>query len=335
MIKVLLIFGFSFFNPAPSDSIGMETVNGKKFVLHKVEAKETLFSISRRYRTTVAEIVQNNQGADSGLEVGRVLRIPYTSSPAQPATTTHTVATGETLYSISRKYNIPVDDLKSWNNLKENSLSVGQVLVLKAKSLRDQQVTNLPVLKKEGVHVVGASQTLYSIARQYEVSVDDLKAWNNLSSNELTVGQTLYVTRPANNQNKIVKTDPVVETKTQKDPVVEERKAVETPVASKEQTIRITESVRNGNEVVESGLAELIEGTDGNRKYLALHKTAPVGTILKIRNEMNSREVFVRVLGKLPDNAADDKLIIRISKSAYDRLGAIDPRFRVAVTYYK
>ena len=83
-------------------------------------------------------------------------------------------------------------------------------------------------------------------------------------------------------------------------------------------------------------MAELIEGTEGNRKYLALHRTAPVGTILKIKNEMNNREVFVRVMGKLPEGAgADSKTVIRISKSAYDRLGAIDPRFRVQVTYYK
>jgi rare lipoprotein A (peptidoglycan hydrolase) len=86
---------------------------------------------------------------------------------------------------------------------------------------------------------------------------------------------------------------------------------------------------------MESGIAELIEGTEGNRKYLALHRTAPVGTILKVRNEMNNREVFVRVMGKLPETSVNDKLVIKISRSAYDRLGAIDPRFRVELTYYK
>lgn len=79
----------------------------------------------------------------------------------------------------------------------------------------------------------------------------------------------------------------------------------------------------------EGGLAELIEGTDGNRKYLALHRTAKVGTILKVRNELNNREVFVRVRGELPNIGANTNVIIKISKSAYDRLGAIDPKFRV------
>jgi hypothetical protein len=103
----------------------------------------------------------------------------------------------------------------------------------------------------------------------------------------------------------------------------------------KEQTIRISEAVTNADEITQTGLAELIEGTEGNRKYLALHRTAPVGTILKIKNEMNNREVFVRVMGKLPETPMTDKVLIKVSKSAYDRLGAIDQRFRVEVTYYK
>ena len=108
-----------------------------------------------------------------------------------------------------------------------------------------------------------------------------------------------------------------------------------TPTASRTQTIRIDESMKNSDEIIEAGVAELIEGTEGNRKYLALHRSAPVGTILKVRNEMNNREVFVRVMGKLPESAVNDKLIIKLSRSAYDRLGAIDPRFRVELTYYK
>jgi len=110
---------------------------------------------------------------------------------------------------------------------------------------------------------------------------------------------------------------------------------VVTPPKEKETVITISEAVKGSDEIMESGVAELIEGTDGNRKYLALHRTAPVGTILKVRNEMNNREVFVRVMGKLPETVLTDRVIIRVSKSAYDRLGAIDQRFRVQVTYYK
>jgi hypothetical protein len=135
---------------------------------------------------------------------------------------------------------------------------------------------------------------------------------------------------------KAQKEEPAPVTATKK-PELTQPVQTQTPVAKDPvpTTIRISESTKNSDEVVEAGIAELIEGTEGNRKYLALHRTAPVGTILKIRNEMNNREVFVRVMGKLPENALTDKLIIKISRSAYDRLGAIDPRFRVQLTYYK
>jgi hypothetical protein len=99
--------------------------------------------------------------------------------------------------------------------------------------------------------------------------------------------------------------------------------------------VQISESVLGTDEVHELGLAELIEGTEGNRKYLALHRTAKTGSILKVRNELNNREVFVRVAGPLPNTGVNDKLVIKISKSAFDRLGGVDQKFRVEVTYYK
>ena len=99
--------------------------------------------------------------------------------------------------------------------------------------------------------------------------------------------------------------------------------------------MKISENVLGTDEVRESGLAELIEGSESSRKYLALHRTAKAGTIIKIRNELNNREVFVRVAGVLPPTGVNDNLVVKLSKSAYDRLGAIDQKFRVEVTYYK
>jgi hypothetical protein len=121
-------------------------------------------------------------------------------------------------------------------------------------------------------------------------------------------------------------------------PVVKDdtKSTAPTPVATtSESTIHISENVAGSDEMKETGLAELIEGTEGNRKYLAMHRTAKPGTIMKVRNELNNREVFVRVVGNLPNTGVNDKLVIKISKSAYDRLGAIDAKFRVEVTYYK
>lgn len=358
MIKLFVILGFSFFNP-PADSLRQEIIDGKIFVIHQVEEKETLYALSRRYGATVADIIQYNPSTSAGLEIGQILKIPYVKpkTVSVPAgSIVHKVAEKETLYSISRLYNVSVDDVKKWNNLSDASLSIGQEIVIRKNGSSSVQPSNPPASvsgisqsARKGTHTVAASQTLYSIARDYGVTVEQLRAWNKLTGNELSVGQVLFVTQPAystttqttspsqpvTTQETTANTSTPVQASTQ--PVQSQQQPVQNAPAAQTNPapITITESVKGSDEVVESGLAELIEGTEGNRKYLALHRTAPVGTILKIRNEMNNREVFVRVMGKLPDTALTNNLIIKISRSAYDRLGAIDQRFRVQITYYK
>jgi LysM repeat protein len=351
MIKVLILSLFSF-NPVMEDSIGVETINGKVFVIHKVDEKETLFGISRRYRTTVDAILEFNAGAKDGLDIGEILKVPYTPKTiVRPQDgIVHKVAPKETLFSISRTYGVGMADIREWNRLSSDALSVGQELIIKKKSATNT-TAKPPIITRKGVHTVAEKETMFSIAKLYGITEKQLRDWNGIQGNELKIGQTLFVAQPEQAGNSVVKKPDTVSQKkdnpvvVKKDPVgdrvkpTEQVKQIETP---KEETqpqiqapIKISESIKNGSEILESGIAELIEGTEGNRKYLALHRTAPLGTILKVRNEMNNREVFVRVMGKLPDTALTDKLIIKISKSAYDRLGAIDQRFRVEVTYYK
>jgi LysM repeat protein len=370
MITEFILAGVSFFQPqAQQDSLGIETVNGKVFVIHKVSEKETLYGISKRYGATVDAVLEFNPSATEGLEIGQILKVPY-SSPKTPVSVRptgggiiHVVAPKETMFSISKAYGVSIDEIKQWNDLSDNSISIGQELSIKKRNTQSgvSNVTTTSTVKsndatpdQKGAHTVAAKETMYSIARQYNITVDQLRAWNGIEGNELKIGQVLHVSQPGQpvavapvvtpRENPVVVTQTPKEKESQEvtpEPPAQQQQAttatttpapkVETP----KPTIIISESTKNGDEVLESGLAELIAGTEGNRKYLALHRTAPVGTILKVKNEMNSREVFVRVTGKLPDTALSDKLVIKISKSAYDRLGAIDPRFRVQVTYYK
>jgi LysM repeat protein len=356
MINEIIFSSVLFFNAHQEhrDSIGTETVNGKVFVIHSVGEKETLYAISRRYGASIESILQYNPTADAGLEIGQILKVPYTTRKAvRPVSgaATHTVAAKETMYSISKMYGVTIEEIKEWNNLSNNALSIGQQLVVKKGSPSAAPVpaaTTSVSTNKKGVHTVAAKETMFSISRQYGVTVQQIKDWNKLEGNEISIGQELIVAAPSAENAVNV---PVTQSgqgqntppaKQNMPPTVAESRqetVVQTASSPKseprEETIRISESVKNSDEVLQNGLAELIEGTSGNRKYLALHRTAPIGTIMKVRNEMNNREVFVRVMGKLPDTALNDKLVIKISKSAYDRLGAIDPRFRVEVTYYK
>jgi len=274
------------------------------------------------------------------LEIGQLLKVPYTPRPkSQPATTgggfIHVVAAKEGMYSIAKAYNVSVDEIKQWNNLSSTDLSIGQELVIKKRNTvltsTTQTSVTPPSSNQKNTHIVVAKETMFSITQKYGITIQQIKDWNKLEGNELSIGQVLVIAQSEQNNTVVVATPkeiqaPVISTTTQSSTPPKENQIT---------TIRISESVKNADELIENGVAELIEGTEGNRKYLALHRTAPIGTILKVKNEMNNREVFVRVMGKLPDTALTEKLVIRISKSAYDRLGAIDPRFRVEVTYYK
>lgn len=333
MIKVIFLTLISFSN-APVDSLRLETINGKQFIIHQIDEKETLYGISRRYGVAITAILEHNPTADGGLSVGQLLKVPYVPKPKgtsvpTPQGSVHKVAAGETLFSISRLYGVSVDDIKSWNSLKDNSLALGQEIVIK-KKIAEVKAPEQKSIK--GAHTIEAGETLFSVARKYNVSVQQLRDWNSLTKDEVKVGQILFVTQPMNTQQ-------VVTTEVQNKPVITEPVKTEIKPEAKQpeikETIKISERVAGSDEIKEGGLAELIEGTDGNRKYLALHRTAKVGTILKVRNELNNREVFVRVAGPLPDVASNNNIVIKISKSAYDRLGAIDSRFRVEVTYYK
>jgi LysM repeat protein len=366
MIKLIFLTANLIFLRPESDSLRMETLNGQMVIIHQVGDKETLYALSRRYSVTVARILEFNPTADGGLEVGQLLKIPYVpNTRTQTAEgVKHKVQPKETLFSISRMYSVTVDEIKLWNNLKDNSISVGQqLLVSKAGSAQSSSTTantapqatgsviatssvattaSAPQSSVKTTHTVAMGETVYGISRMYNVSIDQLKSWNGLTTNDVKVGQVLLITQPMNQaigSTAATSAGTIAATATLQQPtttvqVVKKPEPVPAPAVAGA-PVKISENVLGTDEVRESGLAELIEGAESGRKYLALHRTAKEGSIIKIRNELNNREVFVRVAGTLPDTGVNDKLVVKLSKSAYDRLGAIDQKFRVEVTYYK
>src|SRR5690606_34586967 len=155
-------------------------------------------------------ILKSNPGASANLEIGQILKVPYDKQVSlKPASnnTIHKVAAGETMYSISRSYGVTVDDLRKWNNLSDNSLSIGQELIVRkaptAVVKTEQQVSNPNTDEKaqpvpaSGLHTVASKETLFSIARLYGLTVGQIKSWNMLESDELKVGQVIAVSANA------------------------------------------------------------------------------------------------------------------------------------------
>jgi LysM repeat protein len=339
---------------------------------HKVQSGETLSSLSKKYKTTVQELQRLNPELARGLKAGAELIVPgqkkEKESVQPPQVTdgnggkTHKVRSGESLSAIARKYKVRVQDLEIWNSIKANQLKAGQEILVSAPEEPVSGEVSPPKEQKNedsefALHTVGKGETLSSIARANGHTVSELRQWNDLKGNGLKLGQTLKVrkskndiTSPKTEAPKLAepaKPEPV-ESKTAVAvvPQVAEQKVsppanpLPVPAEAEVKTeakpmvgIREVNNTLGYTRVVETGFAEAIDGDGNSKKHLCLHKTAPIGSILQVRNEMNGQSVFVKVVGKLPETGSNEKLIIRISRQAYDRLMATGKRFPVEVSY--
>lgn len=123
--------------------------------------------------------------------VGIEIKADSTIETIKLKSSQHTVVAGETLYSIAKRYQVGVMEIVQWNNLKlEEGIKPGQVLSLQVAE--ENVFTNLPSTQ-EIVHQVKPSDTLYSVARQYGVTIKELMDWNQKTDFTLTVGENLKI----------------------------------------------------------------------------------------------------------------------------------------------
>ena len=425
------------------DSIGVQKVGDRTFIVHQVVGQETLFSVSRRYKVSMAEIQQANESLKQGMKDGQTLLVPFgqpssnsgslvgtaTTTPAAPISntntnsaaavaspagtatpvvtqvsnpiaevksekstvnstvkqaataepkavekvtvqnvnSTHKVKRGENLSTIAKKYKVTVAELKSWNSLSSDKVMIGQALKIITKQVvATKQTSSEPKVEEKGEvkkeepkvasqkaeepkenkevvfvstksstvtakasgewisHTVKSGESLFSLSKQYGSSIEELIQWNALSSNNLKVGQSIKVGRAA--------TDVAVV------PVVAEVKSQSTVTVAEpmqETTVPNTSVNTSGGftNTKESGLAEVIPGTEASKKYLVLHRNAPVGSVIRVKNEENDLTIFARVVGVLPETGDNSKVLIKLSQAAFEQLKGVNTRFPVEILY--
>jgi len=142
-----------------------------------VKKGDSLWKISKDFGISVDELKKYNNLSSNNLYIGQVLEIPSTES-LSPYNSTYMVAKGDSLWSISQKFNTSVSELKKINGLSSNLLSIGQIL-------------KIPSNKK--IYIVKKGDSLWSIAKINNTTMDKLKNVNNLSSNLLNIGQVLIL----------------------------------------------------------------------------------------------------------------------------------------------
>lgn len=167
------------------------------YINYTVKKGDNLYNIAKKYNVSVDTIIKDNGLSTNNLSIGQILRIrtdiisddieecfgPDYTPPSNVTNKTidYKVKKGDSLYKIANTYNTSVSNLKSLNNLTSNSLSIGQILKIPVSN----NTTNTYTVKK--------GDSLYSIARLYNTTVDSIKKKNNLTSNALKIGQKLII----------------------------------------------------------------------------------------------------------------------------------------------
>ena len=192
--------------PLLGDSVGSAIYSYiNRSNIYIVKSGDSLYSIARKYNTTVDEIKRLNNLSSNVLSIGQVLKIPSSESSNTGSGTgisnTYVVKSGDSLYSIARKYNTTVDELKRLNNLSSNVLNIGQVLKIPSSESSNTGSNT----GTSNTYVVKSGDSLYSIARKYNTTVDEIKRLNNLTSNLLSIGQVLKIPSGSSTNTYVVK----------------------------------------------------------------------------------------------------------------------------------
>lgn len=285
-LLMIVLFLLPLASQANVDSVGVETIEGKRYILHKVEKGEGLYGIARIYGTTPSTLQQVNNLSSTILDLGQIIKVP------------------------------------------SKNISPVKAVVIEQVEPKEQIVKNPKLDKTQFVnHTVGKGETLYQIAKKYGTTVTEIREINNIKGTSLSYRQRL----------KIPKKGVIIENPDLIDPTEEEAKNVKVEVTKGTADTKVStrdNKYLQSTEFSETGIAGWINDKSINpKKSIALHKTAPIGTIIRVTNLMNNKSVYVKVIGTLPETGDNENIIIVVSKAAVNMLGAVDQKFRVNLNY--
>jgi hypothetical protein len=245
----------------------------------------------------------------------------------------------QSLFSILKRYNLSLTEFKAANSEVEIPVKTGEIVYIPlhyleesnpAPKMAEEKVADAPKMdapKEAEIHIVASKQGLLSIANMHKVTMAELRKWNNLTSDRLQEGQRLIVSDPSASKSTIsVDKTNLLPAKASTTAPAAETAAPATPAAPVKE--KGPEDIKKK---IETGIAELIDVPDNSGKFLALHRTAPIGTLVLVKNLTNNQSIWVKVIGRLPNG--DTKVIIKLSPKAFEKLNAVDKRVRAEISY--
>lgn len=180
---------------ATSEDIKTEIKGNTLYPLyHQVKKGETLYRISVNNNITVGQMLEWNSGVKTNdLSIGDMLIIGFDRKeevePEPSSDIIHRLKAGETFYSLSKKYNVTVDQLLQWNaNTDITDLKIGDKIIVGKSDTQEDKPQ-----KKVRYHIVAPKETLYGISKKHNVTVSDVMEWNKLKGSDLTIGQKIII----------------------------------------------------------------------------------------------------------------------------------------------
>lgn len=199
LICQTLFIAFAYSQVEVERSEEKTVIDGREFYLHSVSQGETLFSISQAYEISLDELLDANPGLEDNLFIGEILRIPIPEEVDKDKYIVHTVKSGETLFSLFRKYNVSEEEFYEHNsNLEKTTIiSIGQKLLFpKKEDVETPEPAEPRDTKRFIYHALESGETIFALSRKYDVDRRRILSANpGIDENDLSIGQIIKVPR--------------------------------------------------------------------------------------------------------------------------------------------
>ncbi len=303
---------------------------GQKVSYHIVKRGENLSAISRQYKITLSEIMKmNNMNFESRLQVGDSIKVPATAK-VQPKPSVddkeftvtivqkrfipikYVVVKGDNLYQISKRFNVPLDELKTFNNIVDENLKVGQVLIINKPtdehahdSMNLQAINDSVPVEKSNADTL---KTIVDYTKKVKAELEP-KISNTTSQEEI-------------NYEKI-NAEPV-------------KASIAVPGDKGYFFDEFGKDVDGKKPGTIKGIAMIFKTAAGyeDHKYYILMDNLMPGAIVKITAD-NGNEVFAKVLWNMENIKENKGVDFRISNATADALGINDSKFNITISYFK
>jgi len=336
----------------PVDSLGIEKRYGKILVQHKVEKGETLYAILKRYDCSEKEFLSVNSEFKKGTIIApeQVIEIPIKGNKVVKKTSVIDII--ETQATKKDKKNIDENGIEIVDvpeATPKEIVHINEKVRISDSSTNDLTINDTiekptvgkaPIKKK--THIVVVGQNLFTISKLYKLKVWQIREWNSLTNDALKENQVLAIEKPANYIAKVAKKDTLrskseqvqapagdMAVKDKRKEKAKDQTLINKPYINKPPAT-VVPNAPGGKKFSEQGIAEMIDAGEGTNKFLALHRTAPIGTLIKVANQANRQSVWVKVIGKL---SSPGDVVIKISPKAFEKLSQNDKRIRAELSY--